>query len=146
MRSWPVRCAVALVLLAALLLAGLEGRQWLDSTLGGKADDLAYVLVAATPFLLGAVTARWWWVAFAGAVFVLSVLAQQAVWRDDPQLTGIDDIPPVFGLIGVPVPMILAALGVIAGRLARGAGSLSAGRRRAPAPGLPGTGARGRRA
>ena len=98
---------------------GLDSYGWLDDVWGGKGDDLAYCLVAISPFVLGAVAARWWAAAVAGAVFALSVGLEHVMWEDDPRLSGIDDLPPALGIVLVPVPVALAALGVAASRLAQ---------------------------
>ena len=111
--------AVGLVIAAAVMRVGMDSYNWLENAWAGTADDSAYWLVALSPLVLGAVAARWWAVFIVGAIFALSVLIEQALWEDDPRLSGMDDLDPLFGIVLVPLPMALAALGLAGTRIAR---------------------------
>jgi hypothetical protein len=58
------------------------------------------------PYLIGALAGWRALPIFASVFFPLSILYQVLVWHDDPDLTGIDDIPPVAGVVLV-VPLML---------------------------------------
>lgn len=107
---------LGLVVGSAVLLSALD-RGWANSAWDGKADDYAYVFAALAPVALGYVSARRWSVIAVAAIFAVTIIVQQLMWVDDPVLRGTDDLAPIGGLILIPLPMALAALGVGAARL-----------------------------
>jgi hypothetical protein len=110
--------AVALVAAAGGLLIALD-RGWGDSIWSGKGDDYAYALVALSPCVLGFVTRHWWSVLATAAIFAVTILIQQLTWVDDPTLTGTDDLEPWWGIVAMPLPITVAAMGVGLGYLVR---------------------------
>ena len=75
------------------------------------------VLVAAGlgALALGAFAGRVALAGFALAYAALSVGYQLLLWEDDPALTGIDDIPPVAGIVLVlPFALVPIGLGALA--------------------------------
>jgi hypothetical protein len=113
-----------LVVGSAVLLSALD-RGWANGAWHGRADDYAYVFVALAPVALGYVSARRWSVIAVAAIFAVTIIVQQLMRVDDPVLSGTDDLAPIGGLILIPLPMALAAVGV-------GAARLQAKRRREP--------------
>ena len=119
MRHVVVVIAMAWLALCGVALVGLEQYDWGEYVWGGKGDDYAYVPVALSPLVVGLLVARRWAVLAVGATCVAVVLVEQALWRDDPELSGIDDMGPMMGIVLVPFPMLLAALGVVSSRWLR---------------------------
>jgi hypothetical protein len=64
------------------------------------------------PLVIGAL-AGWWSLPLTTAAFVLAtILYQLVLWPDDPELTGIDDLPPLAGILFVlPWLLLLVAFG-----------------------------------
>jgi hypothetical protein len=102
---------LGLVVASAVLLSALD-RGWANTTWDGKADDYAYVLVALSAIALGYVSGRRWSVLAVGAIFAVAIVVQQLAWVDDPVRSGIDDLAPIGGLVLIPLPMALTAVGV----------------------------------
>lgn len=82
------------------------------------------------PYLIGALAGWRALPTFAGAFFASSILYQLLLWHDDPVLSGIDDIPPVAGIVLV-VPFILVpmALGAASRALRAASSSIRSGTR-----------------
>jgi hypothetical protein len=102
---------LGLVVASAVLLSALD-RGWANTSWDGKADDYAYVLAALSVVAFGYVSARRWSVLAVGAIFAVTIVVQQLTWIDDPVRSGIDDLAPIGGLILIPLPMAITAVGV----------------------------------
>jgi hypothetical protein len=76
---------------------------------------LTPLLLAAyfvSPYVVGALAGWRALPIFAGVYFVTSVLYEILFWRDDPDLAGLDDIPPSAGILFVvPILLVPMALG-----------------------------------
>jgi hypothetical protein len=82
------------------------------SEFGHPHGPLVIVGYIVVPLTIGAL-ASWWALPLTTAGFVLaSLVFQLTLWRDDPDLTGIDDLPPLAGILFVlPFILVLVALG-----------------------------------
>jgi hypothetical protein len=69
------------------------------------------------PFLIGTLAGWRTLPGFAAAYLVVAILYQLLLWEDDSRLSGIDDMPPIAGVVFV-MPLLLApmALGAAAGK------------------------------
>src|SRR3712207_24021 len=67
-----------------------------------------FLLPLALGFLAG-----WWALPLVATSFVAGALAYQIlVWTDDPQLSGIDDLPPISGIVFIlPFALLFVAHG-----------------------------------
>jgi hypothetical protein len=52
-------------------------------------------------------------------VSVLTIAVEQLTWTNDPALSGTDDLPPLWALVLIPLPVMLAGFGIGLGRLLR---------------------------
>jgi hypothetical protein len=70
------------------------------------------------PYVIGALAGWRGLPIFAGVFFATSILYQAFLWRDHPAFSGIDDIPPIAGIVlVVPFMLVPMALGAASRRL-----------------------------
>jgi len=97
------------------LLGALDEIEWHDDFVTGVI--VAVVIYAA--IATGYVIARWRALVVIWAIAVAWVLAAQLRWEDDPNFSGLDDLPPNFLLPFTPIVMLLPAIGVGIAKLRR---------------------------
>jgi hypothetical protein len=100
----PVGLSLAL---AAVVVPENAWPEWAQPLVGS-----AYLV---GPFLIGMLAGWRTLPSFAAAYLVVAILYQLLLWEDDPRLSGIDDIPPIAGVVFVmPFLLVPMALGAAA--------------------------------
>jgi hypothetical protein len=61
---------------------------------------------------VGFVSGRWRAVLLVWVAAVLVIVVEQLQWHDDPLRSGIDDLPPSYGLRFTPLVMLVPTIGV----------------------------------
>ena len=101
------RALVASIPLAAYLLAlpDTDPPDW--------AAPLIIAGYVVGPYLVGVMAGARALVIFPVVYLAGSILYQTLFWHDDPELSGIDDIPPIAGIVlVVPIMLVPTAVGV----------------------------------
>jgi hypothetical protein len=108
---------VSLVALSPVLwlLGALDEIEWHDDFATGVVVAVAIYAAIATGYVL----ARWRALVVVWAIAVAWVLIEQLRWEDDPNFSGMDDLPPNFLLPFTPITMLLPAIGVGIAKLRR---------------------------